>query len=219
MGEEIDVQGGPDAPTPGSPRPTADQHSARAAERSVVNLAAVPRRAGWRRRRGPSHPVRPVPRRTRWPARRCRPDPPRPAGRGPASRSSITRWCGSKNQLETASISRSSRNARNPLSEPKFAASWVGFSQRLPAAGAGRQFDAFEAGDGHRLQGALVVFPADEIVELGLVLIDRIRPSDGVHVDALPVDVLEDVGRVPARDCCALGVIAAVLVGLVRVPP
>ncbi len=57
-------------------------------------------------------------------------------------------------------------------------------SQRFPATAAGRQLDAFEAGDRHRLQCALVVFPADEVVELGLVLIDRVRPSDAVHDDA-----------------------------------
>ena len=49
------------------------------------------------------------------------------SGESAGVRSSIDRWCGSKNQLETAPILQSSRKVRNPRSDPKFAANWVGF--------------------------------------------------------------------------------------------
>ena len=53
----------------------------------------------------------------------------------------------------------------------------LGVAQRLPSAGARGQLDALEAGDRHGLERALVLLAADEVVELGLPLVDRVAPT------------------------------------------
>ncbi len=88
-------------------------------------------------------------------------------------------------------------------------------AQRLPPTRPCGQLDSLEAGDRDRLQRALVVFSPDEVVELRFPLVECVGPPNIGHDPRLPVDLLEDIGGVPARYRRALGVVAAILVGLV----
>ena len=49
-------------------------------------------------------------------------------------------------------------------------------AQRLPPAGSRRELHALEPGDRDRLERPLVLLAADEVVELGLPLVDRVAP-------------------------------------------
>ena len=183
-GEEVDVQGRPDAVLRGRP---ADRCPAggEPADGGVVDRADV---AGIGRRPDDEHRATELGqrrRRTSRPARRSPARPRRPAGTAAGSGAPSTRSCGSQNQLETASIAQlvEERAESGELSR-----SWRPAAGGLPS-GSQRPVPVVSSTPSKPaidivLSARSCCFAADEVVELGLPLVDRVGPSDVMHAGA-----------------------------------